>query len=709
LYDNAKGFTNYAAPGADRFKISLTLTKRLLTDNNDIDFVELLRVQNGAIKKIETKSTYSNIKDYLAQRTYDESGDYVVTPFQFSLNNSLNNRIGNDGLFFDTEKTEQGNTPSDDLMCFKMSPGKAYVRGYDVEKTGVEILDVSKPRTTNTVSSVNIPFEMGNLVRVNNISGAPVQKGIVYFQGRRKDSTTVAAGSTVGSARVYTFNVTDAAYSNQTTNWDLYLYDVQTYTELTLNQSLTSTELPTSSFIKGKSSGASGYVASISGSAVLLSQTSGTFSVSEQILINGSENYSRFISSIKVYSIEDVRLVHQPTSISGFSTAFIADTQLSKTLRPETITITAASAGVSTATVSSPFSFVGIKTDNIVRYQRAGISTETYNRVASVSSTGLSLTLASVTSVNGVCDGALPTSQYSGSYSLGETKILNDEKGFLYAQLPDSNIASTDLSTSTITFTAQSTGTLTPSGGSLTVSTSNFNLGINTSSARFEAFDEERYSIFYADGTIENLTSDKVALSGNSSQVTFTNISNKSISVINATFVKNSIQSKVKQFNRSKTINITLSKNPQSGVGVNTSVNDGLIYNQYYGLRVQDEEISLNYPDVVKVIAIYESLDTNAPVPTRLSFSSVVNVDSNAIIGENIIGKTSNAVARIVSKPSTNNLGIVYLNGNTLSEGEQVIFEESNIQTTISTITLGSFKNITTKYTLDKGQKDSIL
>ena len=30
LYDNAKGFTNYAAPGADRFKISLSLTKKSL-------------------------------------------------------------------------------------------------------------------------------------------------------------------------------------------------------------------------------------------------------------------------------------------------------------------------------------------------------------------------------------------------------------------------------------------------------------------------------------------------------------------------------------------------------------------------------------------------------------------------------------------------------------------------------------------------------
>ena len=51
LYDNAKGFSNYSSPGADRLKISLTLTKRPLTDTNDTDFVELLRVKNGKIKK----------------------------------------------------------------------------------------------------------------------------------------------------------------------------------------------------------------------------------------------------------------------------------------------------------------------------------------------------------------------------------------------------------------------------------------------------------------------------------------------------------------------------------------------------------------------------------------------------------------------------------------------------------------------------------
>jgi hypothetical protein len=716
LYDNAKGFTNYAAPGADRFKISTTLSKKLLTDTNDTDFIELLRVKDGAIKKIEIKSSYSLIKDYLAQRTYDESGDYVVNPFQFSLNNSLNDRLGNDGLFFATEKTDQDATPSDDLMCVKFSPGKAYVRGYDIEKTGIEIIDVEKPRTKQSVSSANIPFEMGNLLRVNNVSGSPEQRQEIFFQNRRKSSignsgNIVAAGTTIGSARVYSFNVTDAAYSGASTNWDLYLYDIQTYTELRLNQSVSSIEIPATSFIKGKSSGASGYTVSAGSGTNLINirQTSGTFSIGEQILINGSDNISRTIAAVKTFEIEDVKSIHQPTSVSGFTTAFICDTQLDRGLRSEIITITAAGNGISTATVAAPATFSGIKTDNIIRYQRPGISTEIYNRVVSISPALNSMTLEAVPTISGVCDGSLPGIGLTISvpYSIGLSKIKNDQQGFLYAQIPNSNISSTDLSTSTITFTAQSNTSFTGiSASTLTVDTGKFNLGINSTTAQFQVFDEERYSIFYEDGSIESLTSDKVTLNAGSNQITFSNIQNKNISVINATFVKNKIQSKIKQFNRSQTISVTLSKDPRSGVGVNTSINDGLTYNPYYGLRIQDEEISLNYPDVVKVIAIYESLDANSPSLDRLTFSSIANVDTNAIIGENIIGRTSDAIARIVSKPAANTLGIVYLNDSKFVTNEIVTFEESNINTNISSIIIGTYRNITSKYTLDKGQKE---
>ena len=123
LYDNAKGFTNFAAPGADRFKISVKLSKKALTDYEDTNFVELMRVDVGEIKKLQDSSTYSEIKKYFAKRTFDESGDYSVEPFRVGLQNSLNDEIDSEGLFTDDRLTDDGNTHDDDLMCVRLSPG----------------------------------------------------------------------------------------------------------------------------------------------------------------------------------------------------------------------------------------------------------------------------------------------------------------------------------------------------------------------------------------------------------------------------------------------------------------------------------------------------------------------------------------------------------------------------------------------------------
>ena len=274
LYDPSKGFSNYSAPGADRLQINLSLTKKSLDDVNDSDFIELLRVDEGKIKKVLSKSDYNLIRDYIAKRTYEESGNYSIEPYEVSVDNSLNNRLGNDGLFFSNEKTDQGNDPSDDLMCVKISPGKSYVQGYDVETVSTTILDVNKPRDTQSVSSANIPFEMGNILRVNNVSGVPAIKKTVELYNKHG-----AGGLKIGDARVYTFNLTDSSYTGSSTNWDLYLYDIQTYTTLILNRTVNVDELPVTSYIKGKSSGASGYLtANANGTNhINLRQTSGSF------------------------------------------------------------------------------------------------------------------------------------------------------------------------------------------------------------------------------------------------------------------------------------------------------------------------------------------------------------------------------------------------------------------------------------------------
>ena len=274
----------------------------------------------------------------------------------------------------------------------------------------------------------------------------------------------------------------------------------------------------------------------------------------------------------------------------------------------------------------------------------------------------------------------------------------------MYAQLPDPNVSSVNLSDSLLTISEQITGESTDSSGVLTFNTSAIS-GI--SSVFFESFDQERYSIHYSGGGIGTITSDQFVLSGNTVTISGLSASQSNV-VVNTTLVKNGIQSKVKTYNRSQPLNVTRSKYPQSGTGISSSIGDGLTYNQFYGLRVQDEEISLNYPDVVKIISVYESFDSSAPTLDRIQFGASANVSTNAIIGENIIGNNSKVVARVVpsSSPSPNILDVVYLNSERFQDSETVTFEESNITTEIEAITPGKYKDITNSYRLDKGQKN---
>jgi hypothetical protein len=695
LYDPSKGFTNYAAPGADRFKINLSLTKKLISDTNDTDFVELLRVEDGKIKKIETKTQYNVIKDYIAERTYDESGDYTVEPFNVTVNNSLNDRLGNNGLFFDTETTEQNNTPSENLMCLKISPGKSYVRGYDVDKISTTIIDVEKPRDTELIETASIPFEMGNNIRVNNVSGTPKQKFTVDLFDQ-----FVGSGTIIGNARVYSFSLTDAPYANSTTNWDLYLYDIQTYTTLVLNTAVSSLELPATSFVKGKSSGASGFAAAAGGGSatINLRQTSGTFSVGEQLIVNGLD-FSRSIRTVTTYSTEDIKSVKQTTAVSGLPVDFTADCLLERFRFPNGITQVTISGG--NTLVSPGKFFTGVKIGSIIGYATT-TGDQTFNRVTAVSADGTSVGIAAISpSVPGVYSGTVTDGNYSNIF-IGAPIIRNQNSGFLYAQLPDFNISSVNLSGSLLTLSEQITGRSTNGSGVLSFDLSAVS-GI--SSAFFTSFDQERYSVHYSGGGIGTVTSDQFNLSGNTVTISGL-IPDESDVVVNTTLFKNGIQSKIKTYNRSQTLNVVRSKYPESGTGISSSIGDGLTYNQYYGLRVQDEEISLNYPDVVKIISVYESFDSSEPIVDQIQFGASSDVSTNAIIGENIFGKGSKAIARVVSKPFFNILGIVYLNSERFSIDESVEFEDSNITTEIESITPGKYKDITNSYALDKGQKD---
>ena len=58
-------------------------------------------------------------------------------------------------------------------MVYKVSPGKAYVKGYEVETLRAENVDVQKPRTTKTLENQSLNFAFGPSFQLNNVTGSP--------------------------------------------------------------------------------------------------------------------------------------------------------------------------------------------------------------------------------------------------------------------------------------------------------------------------------------------------------------------------------------------------------------------------------------------------------------------------------------------------------------------------------------------------------
>jgi hypothetical protein len=150
LLDPAQESSNYQAPGGARYKIDLTLTTRSLTSTDDSAFIELLRMENGVVKKKVVYPVYSDLEDTLARRTFDESGSYTVRAFRLNLSDNSSN----------------ANT-----YIATIDPGKAYVHGYEFETIAPTQIIVPRARDTTTVSNYPLNMSYGNYLTVSEGRG----------------------------------------------------------------------------------------------------------------------------------------------------------------------------------------------------------------------------------------------------------------------------------------------------------------------------------------------------------------------------------------------------------------------------------------------------------------------------------------------------------------------------------------------------------
>lgn len=684
LTDNSKGFSNFSAPGADRLKIQAPLIKKDLDNFDDDNFIELFRVENGVLTKILKKNQYEFINDILARRTYDESGNYSVNQYTIEALESLNDRVGNLGLYLSDEKTSQGSDPSDDLAILKISPGKSYVKGYEVP-TSTVLLDYEKPRELKEVESSSTVFSSGNIVKINNITGSPniglSTNYYVNLYNRRLTDGAVGSATTIGFAKVYDFEYDNVSYENESSIANLYLFDIQTFTDITVNSAITG--LSVGDYIVGNNSNASGFVQNVSGTDITLYQTSGEFQQNESLIVSGIAT-SRTVSSVVEYSSNNIK------SVSGSTGTFLADLSLPKETSlsgPFTIDVDGSSATI-TKSDGSSFATPIIRND-IIKYVGVGLTLPIFTRVTNINSTKASITVQSISSVDFVCDGGVGVSTTLQNISIIRPEISNQNNSALFSELENQNISEVSLLNSSIYTKKQYTVNI--SSNSITLP------DLSNTDFVYSPFDEENYVL--VDGSNNNLNLESSNFSFNTGfkggTITGLSVATSNNSKLIVTLIKSNVTSKYKKVDKCRSITVNRSKySPAS---------NALTYSKIYGTRVEDIEISLNRPDIVEVHAVYESVNNLAPVPPSITISGTNT--GNLVLGELVIGQESNAVAICAEFPSSSLIYLVYKNSNKFIAGESITFVDSELTSTVTSVDPG-VENILEEFSIDNGQRN---
>ena len=287
LLDNAQGTSNFNAPGSHRYKVELVLSKRSLDSEDDKNFVELLRIEAGKIIYKSRSTDYSILEQTLARRTYDESGDYVINNFNIDVREHRNNDraewssntpyligdvvkytfggfeqkyvakssgiSGNQPPIHSTGEAKDGETGitwiykefpyynrgiytpenggDEAKLAVGMEPGKAYVRGYEIEKIGTEYVTIDKAREFKRAENIQIFTTVGNFVYATKLFGAPrtdLFESVDLYDRFITSNGAVPSGATkVGTAKVRGLVLFDRGDTTDKDVYELQLFDIK--------------------------------------------------------------------------------------------------------------------------------------------------------------------------------------------------------------------------------------------------------------------------------------------------------------------------------------------------------------------------------------------------------------------------------------------------------------------------------------------------
>mgnify|MGYP001201922863 CR=1 FL=1 len=222
LLDPAQGSFNFNAPGADRLKFTVTLSSIDETATKPENFYTYAHVSIDGIERIGLKDNpLAGLGDILANRTYDESGNYLVRGNGVSLREHLNDGT-NGGVF------TAGDSGSRAALVVQIDPGVSYVGGFKRELQSSKRIPIMKSSEYITKESQPISTSYGNYIEINYVEGIfDVDGGAkIELYDAVQDGNASAQGNKVGEAKVRQLVYESGTPGNTAAVYRLYVYDL---------------------------------------------------------------------------------------------------------------------------------------------------------------------------------------------------------------------------------------------------------------------------------------------------------------------------------------------------------------------------------------------------------------------------------------------------------------------------------------------------
>ena len=219
LLDNATGAPNHTAPGANRLQLTpklVTLTKAEADLRED--FLYIAEFSGGEPYKQNRQTVYNKVGNYIAQRQYETSGNYVLD--QFLLNTKSPNTVVLESTQFNVF----------------IDPGVAYINGKRVSTNNNYEIGVDKGTDFYSANPANISLNYGNYVTVKEYSGnfqfnygdlvTLHTTAYQYYTAGRAGANPAAPSAAVGTARIRSVVYDSGVVGSAGGTYRIYLFDI---------------------------------------------------------------------------------------------------------------------------------------------------------------------------------------------------------------------------------------------------------------------------------------------------------------------------------------------------------------------------------------------------------------------------------------------------------------------------------------------------